>query len=1050
MGDNYFKKVKTDIIILYSILRNESIMNLKHLVNVTLLCISVSLQSQTIYIKPNATGNGSSWANARGDLRQAMQSAGFGTQIWVAQGTYYTTSCSNCSIADRQLSFEIPDGVAVYGGFKGTETNLSQRNWESNKTILSGDIDNNGQAANNTFNIIYLRNASILTVIDGFTITGGNADSPASVGERYTSGSAIYNDGRTDGFVNPSVQNCIFTQNYAVGFGGAVFNNAGFNGFCESRFKNCLFNNNFSKYGGGAVCNWGVFGGTCTAVFEFCKFIDNKTDDSGGAVLSDGQVGTCEVSFINSQFIRNESILYGGGMYNLGKTGNCTPTITGCLFWGNKAFSAAGVYCLGSERGNSSPRITNSIFYKNEANTGGSVYANAGEDASTGNATGTAKPTLTNCIIWGNSATTARLLRNINGLPTISHSIVDGNNCAGIHSGVGAGVTCNSGMIYNQNPLFNDPDNGDFHLLPGSPAINAGNNSVITSQNINYDLDSLPRIVSNTVDIGAWEFNPSAQYPLRILLSAESRTICAGVKTVLKTNVTGSQPLYFQWYKNGVAISDATSDSIKFESINLSDSGVYKCIVRNDLNKTATSDDAILKVKPILPLSINIVLSRLPTCEGDTAIFVADYKNGGLNPKVEWRMNGTVISSGTDSYTAPIVSSFHRYTAKITSSDQCTLPNALISNEIAVLVEVIDTPSIVLAASTNSTCKGENITFNTTIKNGGDTPQYQWFLNNTLIDNRLNILQINTLNDFDKIKCLLKSSKKCSVKNNVASNEETVFIKDIVPVSITTTADKTEICSGDSVTFSALGKGGGSTPQYQWFLNNVKMSEPSTVFKTSNLKNGDKVKAIFVSSEICPSKKTVESDSIKIVVNENVTPTVNVTVSKSTLCKGERVVFEANGNSLGSTPQYKWYRNGKYLNWDGIRYATDSLHIDDAIQVIAQSSNRCVVEKMAVSNVFKPRVRICIYGKEYGDKQALVYPNPTSEPRTEVGLVNLTGKVQIDIFNERGQQLFTKSIENVQDDKEIDIELLNIPDGLYIVRVINGDFTAHKKWIVGQ
>ena len=431
-------------------------------------------------------------------------------------------------------------------------------------------------------------------------------------------------------------------------------------------------------------------------------------------------------------------------------------------------------------------------------------------------------------------------------------------------------------------------------------------------------------------------------------------------------------------------------------------------------------------------------------------MFVADYKNGGINPKIEWRMNGTVISSGTNSYTAPIVSSFHHYTAKITSSEQCALPNVLISNDLTVPVEVIDTPSIVLAASTNATCKGENITFSTTIKNGGDTPQYQWFANNTLIDNRLNILQINTLNDFDKIKCLLKSSKKCSVKNDVPSNEETVFIKDLVPVSITMSANKSEICSGDSVTFSALGKGGGSTPQYQWFLNNQKLAEQTSIYKTNNLKNGDKVKAVFISSETCPSKKTVESDSIKIIVNENLMPTVSVTVSKSTLCKGERVVFEAIGNSLGSSPQYKWYRNGKYLNWDGIRYATDSLHIDDAINVIAQSSNRCVLEKMAVSNVFKPRVRICIYGKEYGDKQALVYPNPTSEPRTEVGLVNLTGQVRIDIFNERGQQLFTKTVENVQDDKEVDIEMLQIPDGLYIVRVINGDFTAHKKWIVGQ
>ncbi len=1026
-------------------------MNLKCLLNIiTFLGVIQSLHSQVIFVKPDATGDGSSWTNARGDLRQAIQNARFGAQIWVAQGTYYTTTCTNCTSADRQLSFEIPDGVAVYGGFVGNETQLAQRNWETHKTFLSGDIDKDGTPANNTFNIIYLIDASALTVIDGFTISGGNADDGATVSERYTSGAAIYNDGRVAGFVNASIQNCIFANNYAIGFGGAVFNNAGYSGFCEARYKNCQFLNNYSKRGGGgAVCNWGVFGGTCIPIFEFCKFIDNKTENSGGAVMNDGQIGTCEPHFINSQFIRNESVLYGGAIYNLGKTGNCTPTITGCVFWTNKAFSAAAVYCLGSERGNSSPRITNSVFYKNTANTGGSVYANAGEDA-VGNATGTAKPVITNCIIWGNIAPTAPLLRNINGLPTISYSIVDAQSCGGIHSGVGAGVTCENGMIYNQNPLFVDADNGDFHLLPGSPAINAGLNSVVTSQNINYDMDSLPRIVSNTVDIGAWEFNPAAQYPPKILLSPESRTVCSGEKIILKTRVTGSQPLFFQWYKNGNLIPNALSDSIVFDNISVSDSGIYKCIVRNELNRTATSEEATLKVKPVLPLSISIRLSRTPTCEGDTAVFVANYQNGGTQPGIEWRMNGTRVGSGSEIFSTPIVSRFHRYTAKLTSSEQCVAPNSLISNDIAVPVESIDTPSIIMTAATVVACEGEFLTFSTTIKNGGDTPQYQWLINNSLINNDLSTLKINNLKDFDKVKCVLKSSKKCLVRNNIVSNEETVFIKNRVTVGVTMTVDKTEVCTGDTVTFVASGTGGGTTPQYQWFLNNNRLKDTFSFLKINTLKTTDSIKVVYKSSETCTTQNPAESAPLSIRVNETVTPAISATISKPTLCRGERVVFTSTGKSLGSSPHYAWYRNGKALNWDGENYATDSLRIDDVIQVVAQSSNSCVVDKMAISNKVSPRVRICIFGKEYGDKQALVFPNPSCEPRASVGLVNLTGTVQIDVFTQRGQPILAKTVNNVQDDKEVNIDIPQLPDGLYIVRVVNGDFTSYKKWMIAQ
>ncbi len=56
--------------------------------------------------------------------------------------------------------------------------------------------------------------------------------------------------------------------------------------------------------------------------------------------------------------------------------------------------------------------------------------------------------------------------------------------------------------LWNTNPLFIDPVNGDYHLQPESPAINAG-----TYVNVDQDYDGNLRD-KNTVDIGPFEFTP--------------------------------------------------------------------------------------------------------------------------------------------------------------------------------------------------------------------------------------------------------------------------------------------------------------------------------------------------------------------------------------------------------------------------------------------------------------------------------------------------------------------------------------------------------------
>ncbi|NJN35644.1 MAG: hypothetical protein HC817_16660, partial [Saprospiraceae bacterium] len=485
-------------------------MNLNKLFTILLFFYlpTIFAQSNIIFVKPNATGSGKSWSDATGNLRAALLNAAFGTEIWVSQGIYTPTKCTICNASERQKSFEIPNGVAVFGGFLGTETQRDQRNWRANRTFLSGDIDADGRATSNSYHVIYTQNVGDKMILDGFTVSGGNADSSTTPGERYSSGGAWYNDGRSGQIGSPTVRNCAFTRNFAIAFAGALYNNGGFNGYCYATFENCQFVNNFSRKEGGAIFNSGVFGGICNPTFTFCEFSGNRTEGSGGAIFNDAQKGRCEPIFTNCQFIKNEIVAerYGGAIYNLGKGGKCSPTITGCLFWANKAFSAAAVYCLGSEQGVSSPQITNCIFYKNEANTGGSVYANAGEADVTGASTGESKPVISNSIFWANKALTTRHLRNINGEPTLSFCIVDTTSCAALHGGKGVGVNCGSGMIYNQNPLFVDADNGDFNLLPTSPARDKGSNFL--AKNLTLDLAAEPRIINDSIDIGAFEFNP--------------------------------------------------------------------------------------------------------------------------------------------------------------------------------------------------------------------------------------------------------------------------------------------------------------------------------------------------------------------------------------------------------------------------------------------------------------------------------------------------------------------------------------------------------------
>src|SRR5262245_4911945 len=101
-----------------------------------------------IFVVPGGASaqTGASWSDAK-DLQAALTAATSGDQIWVKAGTYKPTTGTN-----RSATFQLKNGVALYGGFAGTESSLIQRDPTLNVTILSGDLLGNDSGAMSTSN----------------------------------------------------------------------------------------------------------------------------------------------------------------------------------------------------------------------------------------------------------------------------------------------------------------------------------------------------------------------------------------------------------------------------------------------------------------------------------------------------------------------------------------------------------------------------------------------------------------------------------------------------------------------------------------------------------------------------------------------------------------------------------------------------------------------------------------------------------------------------------------------------------------------------------
>lgn len=394
------------------------------------------------------TQDGTSWADAAvgTDLQSIVNAAQPGDEVWVGCGVYLPTTGN-----DRSVSFNMRNEIAIYGSFLGFETQLSQRTLACGPcSILSGGIGSTGNA-DNSYTIVYNQSLDSTAVLDGFHLTGANDDrSPTSNGNGL--GGGMYNHGYgNNGFCNPVVRNCLFTENSAS-WGGGAFNNGYANGFTEPTYINCIFAN-------------------------------------------------------------NHGYQEAGGMDTYAVGGHGSPTLYNCLFYGNTGATNVGaMYAWGGNNGNCTPTLYNCAFVNNSAQNGyGGAFISDNLDEVGQTSSGNCVVTLVNCILWNNTATGAAPQFYVRGTDAEVHatySCIDttGQTGQNVLSGATTGNISANPMFMNMADAIG-PDgcwmtNDDgIRLDQLSPAVDAGNSANVTAT----DLAGNARVSGSSVDIGPYE-----------------------------------------------------------------------------------------------------------------------------------------------------------------------------------------------------------------------------------------------------------------------------------------------------------------------------------------------------------------------------------------------------------------------------------------------------------------------------------------------------------------------------------------------------------------
>ncbi len=251
-------------------------------------------------------------------------------------------------------------------------------------------------------------------------------------------------------------------------------------------------------------------------------------------------------------------------------------------------------------------------------------------------------------------------------------------------------------------------------------------------------------------------------------------------------------------------------------------------------------------------------------------------------------------------------------------------------------------------------------------------------------------------------------------------------------------ASSSTICTGETVTFTATPTNGGTTPSYQWFINNAFAGTNSATFVWSSFSNGQQVRVEMTSNAACAEPVLAGSNVIAMTVGSSVTPSVSVT-GTTTVNQGQATLITANPVGGGASPAYQWQDSTLTHNWQNIPGATAvTLNYTPAasgvkLRCVLTSSASCATTPNATSApitfiVNTPTGVTPVPGNNIG---VHLYPNPTTDLFI-IDTLRLAEKWEtLEIVSMDGRHRYlNKSVRNQQ---RVSVSIGHLPGGVYIV-----------------